>query len=156
MKYCGTPPEHLLFGLRASIDMIFEEGLDAVFLRHRLLAEAVRRAVGVWAEGGVLAFNIADPVRRADSVTTVRLADGHDPEALRAYCTRHCHVTLGFGIGELNGRAFRIAHMGHVNAPTILGTLGAVEMGLSALGIPHRRGGVQAAIDWLARSVPAC
>ena len=64
-------------------------------------------------------------------------------------------MVLGVGIGELSGKAFRIAHMGHVNAPMILGTLGAVEVGLAALGIPHGRGGVQAAVDWLGESVPA-
>lgn len=155
MKYCGTPPEHLLFGLRAALDMILEEGMDAVFRRHRLLAEAVRRAVAVWAEGGAPSFNVEEPAQRADSVTTVRLAEGHDPEALRRYCDERCHVALGFGIGALSGRTFRIAHMGHVNAPMVLGVLGAVEMGLAALDIPHGRGGVQAAIDGLARAVPA-
>ena len=155
MKYCGTPPEHLLFGLRAALDMILAEGMDAVFRRHRLLAEAVRRAVAVWAEGGAPSFNVEQPAQRADSVTTVRLAEGHDPEALRRYCDERCHVALGFGIGALGDRTFRIAHMGHVNAPMVLGVLGAVEMGLAALDIPHGRGGVQAAIDGLARAVPA-
>ena len=155
MKYCGTPPEHLLFGLRAALDMILDEGLEAVFRRHRLIAGAARRAVAAWSEGGAVSFNITAPEQRADSVTTVRLADGLDPEALRRYCDRHCNVALGFGIGALGGSTFRIAHMGHVNAPTILGVLGAVEMGLAALGIPHGRGGAQAAIDWLARAVPA-
>lgn len=154
MRYCGTPPEHLLFGLRAAIDMLFDEGLDAVFLRHRLIAGAVRSAVATWAERGALAFNVERPEHRADSVTTVRLAAGHDAEALRRYCDDMCHVVLGFGIGELSGSAFRIAHMGHVNAPMILGTLGAVEIGLAALAIPHGRGGVQAAVDGLARSLP--
>ena len=155
MKYCGTPPEHLLFGLRAALDMILAEGMDAVFRRHRLLAEAVRRAVAVWAEGGAPSFNVEDPAQRADSVTTVRLAEGHDPEALRRYCDERCNVALGFGIGALGDRTFRIAHMGHVNAPMVLGVLGAVEMGLAALDIPHGRGGVQAAIGGLARAVPA-
>ena len=155
MKYCGTPPEHLLFGLRAALDMILAEGMDAVFRRHRLLAEAVRRAVAVWAEGGAPSFNVEEPAQRADSVTTVRLAEGHDPEALRRYCDERCNVALGFGIGALGDRTFRIAHMGHVNAPMVLGVLGAVEMGLAALDIPHGRGGVQAAIDGLARAVPA-
>ncbi len=154
-KYCGTPPEHLLFGLRAALDMLFEEGLENVFHRHRLLAEAVRRAVGVWAEGGGLEFNIVEPAERADSVTTVLTADDRDPKRLLDYCARRCNVVLGIGIGDFTGRAFRIAHMGHVNAPMILGTLGAVEIGLAALGIAHGRGGVQAAVDWLGDSVPA-
>ena len=153
MKYCGTPPEHLLFGLRAALDTILEEGLDAVLERHRLLAGAVRAAVAAWAEGGAPAFNVETPADRADSVTTVRLAGGHDPEALRRYCDTRCNVTLGFGVGALSDTTFRIAHMGHVNAPMVFGVLGAVEMGLAALGIPHGRGGVQAAIDSLARAV---
>ena len=154
-KYCGTPPEHMLFALRKALDLLFEEGLENVFERHRLLAEAVRRAVGVWAEGGALEFNVTEPAERADAVTTVLMNDGRDPKSLLDYCDRKCGVVLGIGIGDSSGKAFRIAHMGHINAPMILGTLGAVEMGLGALGIPHGKGGVQAAIDWLAQSVPA-
>jgi alanine-glyoxylate transaminase/serine-glyoxylate transaminase/serine-pyruvate transaminase len=154
-KYCGTPPEHMLFALRKALDLLFEEGLENVFERHRLLAEAVRRAVGVWAEGGALDFNVTEPAERADAVTTVLMNDGRDPKSLLDYCDRKCGVVLGIGIGESSGKAFRIAHMGHINAPMILGTLGGVEIGLSALGIPHGKGGVQAAIDWLGQSVPA-
>ena len=153
--YCGTPPEHLLFALRKALEMLFEEGLDNVFRRHRLLAEAVRRAVAAWSEGGVLDFNIAAPAERADSVTTVLMGGGHDPRPLLEYCDTKCGVIVGGGIGALSGKALRIAHMGHVNAPMMLGTLGGLEIGLAALGIPHGRGGVQAAIDWLAESVPA-
>ena len=153
-KYAGTPPEHLLYGLRQALDLLFEEGLDNVFRRHRLLAEAVRRAVGVWAEGQVIGFNVIEPGERCDTVTPV-LTDGHDPDALRAYCNEQCGVVLGHGIGELSGKAFRIAHMGHVNAPMILGTLSVIEMALRALGIPHGRGGAQAAIDWLGEQVTA-
>jgi alanine-glyoxylate transaminase/serine-glyoxylate transaminase/serine-pyruvate transaminase len=153
-KYCGTPPEHLLFGLRRALDLLLAEGLEAVFRRHRLLAEAVRRAVLVWAEGGALELNIERPEECADSVTTI-LLHGLEPEVLREYCRRHCGVVLGIGIGDLSGRAFRIGHMGHVNAPMVIGTLGAVEMALAALTLPHGRGGVQAAVDWLGQSVPA-
>ena len=154
-KYGGTAPVHLLFALRQAIDMLFEEGLENTFRRHRLLAEAVRRAVAVWAEGQVLSFNIAEASERSDTVTTVVMASSHDPIALQRYCKEKCGVVLGIGIGELTGQAFRIAHMGHVNAPMILGTLGVVEVGLRALGIPHGRGGVEAAIDWLGETVPA-
>ena len=154
-KYGGTAPVHLLFALRQAIDMLFEEGLENTFRRHRLLAEAVRRAVAVWAEGQVLSFNIAEASERSDTVTTVVMASSHDPIALQRYCKEKCGVVLGIGIGELTGQAFRIAHMGHVNAPMILGTLGVVEVGLHALGIPHGRGGVEAAIDWLGETVPA-
>ncbi len=154
-KYAGTAPVHLLFALRQALDMLFAEGLDNVFLRHRLLAETVRRAVAAWSEGQVLSFNIEAPTERADTVTTVRMGDGYDPARLQAYCKDKCGVVLGTGIGELSGRAFRIAHMGHVNAPMILGTLGVIEVGLAALGIPHGRGGTSAAIDWLGHNVGA-
>ncbi|MPZ10782.1 MAG: aminotransferase class V-fold PLP-dependent enzyme [Kiloniellaceae bacterium] len=153
-KYCGTPPEHLLFGLRQAIDMLFEEGLPAVFERHRLLAEATRRAVAVWSEGDALAFNVVEPAARSNSVTTVRV-EGFDPQVLRDYCNNTCGVMLGEGIGELSGKGIRIAHMGHVNAPMMLGTLGVIEMALGALGIAHGKGGVQAAVDFLAEAVPA-
>jgi alanine-glyoxylate transaminase/serine-glyoxylate transaminase/serine-pyruvate transaminase len=152
-KYCGTPPEHLLFALRRALDLLFEEGLDNVFRRHRLLAEAVRRAVAVWGQGGALAFSVEAPAQRSDSVTTILMDPAYPPEALRDYCNRQLGVVLGIGIGALAGRAFRIAHMGHLNAPMILGTLGAVETALGALTIPHQQGGVQAAIDWLAEQV---
>jgi alanine-glyoxylate transaminase/serine-glyoxylate transaminase/serine-pyruvate transaminase len=152
-KYAGTPPEHLLFALRAALDMMFAEGRDNVFRRHRLLAEAVRQAVMVWAEGKAIDFNISNPSERSDTVTTILTTDGSNPGPLQDYCNAKCGVILGRGIGELEGKAFRIAHMGHVNAPAVLGTLGVVEMGLKALGIPHRSGGAQAAIDWLGKSV---
>ena len=154
-KYAGTPPEHLLFGLRQALDLIAEEGLENVFMRHRLLAEAVRRAVAVWAEGQAIAFNIAEPEERADTVTTVLMRDGEDAQPFLDYCNEKCGVVLGVGIGPLSGKAFRIAHMGHVNAPMILGTLGVAEMGLTALDIPHGKGGVQAAVDWLGKEVAA-
>jgi alanine-glyoxylate transaminase/serine-glyoxylate transaminase/serine-pyruvate transaminase len=154
-RYCGTPPEHLLFGLDKALAMLLEEGLENAFRRHALLAGAVRRAVAVWSEGGALDFNILEPAHRADSVTTILLREGLDPRPIRDFCERQCGVVLGVGIGELTGKALRIAHMGHVNAPMILGTLGCVEMALQALGIPHGKGGVQAAVDWLGKSVPA-
>lgn len=154
-KYAGTAPVHLLFALRKALDILFAEGLDNTFRRHHLLAGAVRRAVDVWAEGNVLGFNIEHPDERADTVTTVRAAEGHDVAALHRYCKERCGVVLGVGIGELQNKAFRIAHMGHVNAPMVLGTLGVIEMALTALGIPHSRGGVDAAVACLAENVPA-
>ncbi len=154
-KYCGTPPEHLLFGLREALNMLFEEGLPNVFTRHRLLAEATRAAVSVWSRAGAFDFNIEEPDRRADSVTCVLMGDGFAPRDLLDYCRTHCGVTIGVGIGELTDKAIRIAHMGHANAPMVLGTLAAIEMGLQGLHIPHERGGVQAAIDHLAGAVPA-
>jgi alanine-glyoxylate transaminase / serine-glyoxylate transaminase / serine-pyruvate transaminase len=154
-KFGGTAPVHLLFALRKAIDMIHAEGLENAFLRHRLLAEAVRSAVSVWSEGQVLSFNVAEGSERCNTVTTVLMADSHDPAALQRYCKEKCGVVLGVGIGELTGQAFRIAHMGHVNAPMILGTLGVIEVALQALGIPHGKGGVEAAIGWLGANVPA-
>jgi alanine-glyoxylate transaminase/serine-glyoxylate transaminase/serine-pyruvate transaminase len=154
-KYAGTAPVHLLFALRQAIDMLYDEQLENVFLRHRLLGEAVRRAVGVWSEGQVLGFNIAEPSERSDTVTTVMMANGYDPAALHDYCKQKCGVVLGIGIGELAGQAFRIAHMGHINAPMILGTLGVIEVGLNALDIPHGKGGTEAAIQYLSESVSA-
>src|SRR3954471_5789722 len=93
-KDAATPPEHLLYGLRQALDLLFEEGLENVFRRHRLLAEAVRRAVGVWAEGQAIGFNILEPSQRPEP-GAAGLVNGHDPEALRAYCNQKCGVVLG-------------------------------------------------------------
>jgi len=153
-KYAGTAPVHLLFALRKAIDMLHAEGLENAHLRHRLLGEAVRRAVAVWGEGQVLGFNITEASERSDTVTTVTM-NGHDPLALQRFCKEKCGVVLGTGIGDLSGQAFRIAHMGHVNAPMILGTLGVIEVGLNALNIPHGKGGTEAAIEYLGESVAA-
>lgn len=154
-KYAGTPPVHLMYALRRALDMIAEEGLDNIYLRHKLLAEAVRRAVGVWSKGNVIGFNITNPDERADTVTTILVNGSPTANELRAYCSQKCGLVLGTGIGALSGQAFRIAHMGHINAPMILGTLGVVEMALQALGIPHGKGGVTAAIDYLGEKVTA-
>jgi alanine-glyoxylate transaminase / serine-glyoxylate transaminase / serine-pyruvate transaminase len=152
-KYAGTPPMQNMFALRKALDMLFAEGLDNVFLRHRLLAEAVRRAVAVWKKANVVDFNVAEPADRSETVTAVLLADGCDPAPLRAYCDAKCGVVLGRGLGKMNGKGFRIAHMGHVNAPMVLGTLGVIETALGALRIPHGNGGVQAAVEWLSQNV---
>ena len=154
-KYAGTAPINHLFGLRQAIDMIFEEGLENVFRRHRLLAEATRAAVGVWTEGQVLRFNITEPEERSDTVTTILVNDAEKLSQLRHYCNHKCGVILGAGIGELIGKAFRIAHMGHVNAPMILGTLGVVDMAMTALQIPHGNCGTEAAIKVLGEAVAA-
>ena len=154
-KYCGTPPEHLLFGLRAALDMIFAEGLENVFQRHRLLAEATRRAVGTWAEGQAIAFNASEPEERSNTVTAIVTRNGESAQPLVDYCREKCGVVLGRALGHSEGKGFRIAHMGHVNAPMIFGTLSVVEMALAALGLPHGKGGAQAAVEFLAKSVPA-
>jgi alanine-glyoxylate transaminase/serine-glyoxylate transaminase/serine-pyruvate transaminase len=152
-RYAGTAPVHLLFALRQAIDMLFAEGLDNVFRRHQLLSGAVRRAVSVWAQGQVLGFNITESAERSNTVTTVLVGNGHDPVKLHRYCKEKCGVVLGVGIGDLQGQAFRIAHMGHVNAPMVLGTLGVIEVGLNALQIPHGKGGMEAAIAYLGEHV---
>ncbi|SFJ84738.1 alanine-glyoxylate transaminase / serine-glyoxylate transaminase / serine-pyruvate transaminase [Bosea sp. OK403] len=152
MKHCGTAPEHLLFGQRAALDMILGEGLEAVWKRHELLAGATHAAVSKWIEGQALAFNIPEPSQRAPSVTTI-LTQGVEAATITDHARDICGVTLGLGIGDLTGKAFRIAHMGHVNAPMVLGALGAVEMTLQAKGIPHGSGGVAAAVAFLAEGV---
>lgn len=155
MKYCGTPPEHMLFGLRAALDMIFDEGLNNVFERHRLLAASVRSAVSVWGADGLFDFNISNPAERADSVTTVVVNSGFDPALLLDWCEYKAGVKLGIAIGDLEGQGFRIAHMGHVNAPMVLGALGVIEAALISLQWPFRAGGVQAAAEQLGKSVSA-
>ncbi len=137
VKYGGTPPEHLLFGLRQALDLLHAEGLDNAIRRHRLLAEAVRRTVAAWSKGGAIDFNILEPSQRSDTVTVV-LMDNPDP--LLDYCNRNCGVVLGRAIGALAGKGFRIAHMGHINAPMVLGTLGVIETGLARARHPARQG----------------
>ena len=152
MKYCGTPPEHLMFGLRQALDLLFAEGLDKVIERHRLLAAAVHAALEAWRQGGALDFNIVKPAERSAAVTTV-LCTGFPPKALLDFCRETCGVVLGVGIGGMGDRAVRIAHMGHINAPMVLGTLGSIEVALVALGIAHGKGGVEAAADSLGRAL---
>ena len=151
-KYCGTPPEHHLFAFKAALDLIEQEGLEAIWKRHALLAEATRRAVQVWAEGGALDFNIRQPEGRADSVTVVRM-ENHAPQSLRTFTKEVCGVTIGDAIGAMSGQGFRIAHMGHVSAAMVLGTLSAIELGLARLDIPHGKGGPDAAIQYLAKAL---
>ena len=152
IRFCGTAPEHLIYGLREAIDMVMEEGLDAIFARHARLAEAVRRAVAVWGEAGGVSFNAMVPAERANSVTTVLVADGFDGEEVRNVCRERFAVSLGGGLARLQGHAFRIGHMGDLNEPMILGALSGVEAGLQVCGIPHQPGGVTAAIGFLART----
>ena len=102
----------------------------------------------------MLGFNIAEPTERSNTVTTVTVK-GADPAAIQRYAKEKCGVVLGTGIGDLQGQAFRIAQMGHVNAPMILGTLGVVEVALTALNIPHGKAGADAAIQWLGENVKA-
>jgi len=150
-KFCGTPPINLLFGMQAALQLIFHEGLDAVFARHRLLAGVVHAAVQGWSEGGALSFFCQQPACRSHSVTAVAVPTGVDPEVLRTLARERFQVSLSGGLGPLAGRVFRIGHMGDINAAMVLGALGGVEAALRAQGIPIGQGGVQRAVEFLAR-----
>jgi alanine-glyoxylate transaminase/serine-glyoxylate transaminase/serine-pyruvate transaminase len=154
-EYCGTPPEHLLFALREALDMIAEEGLPAVLERHRSLAGAVRSAAEVWSSvpNPAVSFNVIDASARADSVTTLLVADGYDPANLFDFCKRTCGLVMGMGIGDLRGKAFRVAHMGHISAATVLGTLSTIELGMMALKWPVGFGGVDSAMAHLVKNM---
>jgi alanine-glyoxylate transaminase/serine-glyoxylate transaminase/serine-pyruvate transaminase len=149
-RFCGTMPEHLFFALREALDMIREQGLPAVFARHRSIAGAVQRAVEVWSEGGALSFNAVVPAERAVSVTAIRTAPTVDPDRLRTHVRETLAVSVAGGLGAMGGGAFRIGHLGDVNAPMILGCLAALETAFRELAIPHGRHGVSAAIEHLA------
>lgn len=144
LRYCGTPPVSHLYALRAALDMIAEEGLPQIWARHAILAAAVRAAVEAWSSPGGIEFNVTAPAERSDAVTAV-ISGGIDAGALRGICEAGAGVTLGVALGPLEGKGFRIGHMGHLNPPMILGTLGTIEAGLFALGAPIGGSGVAAA-----------
>ena len=152
----GTAPTHHLFGLRAALDMIAAEGMEAIWARHAALARAVWAACETWGKDGPLALNVADPAHRSHAVTSVRLGPPWGAR-LREWTDTKGGVTLGIGLGmaepdDPNGTGyFRFAHMGHVNAHMVLGMLGVVEAGFAALGLPHGTGGVAAASRSVAR-----
>ena len=138
-----TPATNLLYGLRESIRMLLEEGLDQVFSRHRRLAEAARAAVQAWD----LELNALIPSEYSNSLTAVVMPEGHDADAFRKGVLECFNVSLGNGLGRLNGKVFRIGHLGDFNEPMLLGTLGAIEMGLDLAKVPHRPEGVRAAMS---------
>jgi len=140
-----TPATNLLYALDAATKMLLEEGLDNVFARHDRFAEATRRAVRAWG----LEIQCADPTAYSSSLTAVRLPEGHSADALRATILDKHNMSLGNGLGQLKDRVFRIGHLGDLGDLQLVGTLGGVEMGLRAAGVPHRAGGVQAALDYL-------
>ena len=154
LKYAGTPPEHLLFALEKSFEILNAETVEAATLRHKILAGATWAALDKWCEGGALEFNIPNINERSTGVTAVLFNNGYSPEPLLQYCNEKCGVVIGIGIGALEGQAMRIAHMGYINAPMLLGTLGVIEVGLQALEIPHGNGGVEAAIRFISENVP--
>jgi len=141
-----TPGTNLLFGLQAAVRMLLEEGLVNVFARHDRFAEATRRAVRAWG----LEIQCAEPRHYSSSLTAVRLPEGHSADALRAVILEKFNMSLGNGLGILKDRVFRIGHLGDLGDLQVVGTLGGVEKGLRAAGVPHKPGGVQAAIDYLA------
>jgi alanine-glyoxylate transaminase/serine-glyoxylate transaminase/serine-pyruvate transaminase len=150
MWWHGTPPVQMIWGLREALDMLLEEGLDQVVARHHRLAEAVRRCVAAWSAADTLSLNALHPAERANAVTAVLTAPGVDPDALRRTCQRSFAISLGAGLGDLQGKAFRIGHLGDLNAPTILGALAGIEAAMRVQGIACGAGGLDAAIGWLA------
>jgi len=143
-----TPATAHLFGLAEAIDMLLEEGLDNVFDRHARMAEAVRRAVQAWD----LELWCRDPKYHSTAVTAVKIPDGHDADAFRKVVLDTFNMSLGTGLNKLAGKAFRIGHLGDTNDLTILGALAGVEMGLGLANIPHKRGGVEAAMAYFAET----
>lgn len=144
VRYCGTAPVQHIHAMREALDMIFDEGLENIWARHRVFARAVRAAVEAWSGEGGLEFNIVEPAHRSDAVTTVLTGRIHG-ETLRGICETQAGLTLGIGLGEFSDRAFRIGHMGHLNPPMVLGTLGTIEAGLHAMGARVGGSGVAAA-----------
>ncbi|MFV0524225.1 MAG: pyridoxal-phosphate-dependent aminotransferase family protein [Acidimicrobiales bacterium] len=148
--YSGTPPISHLYGLRAALDLITEEGgLEAVWARHQVLADATRAAVDAWATPDGIEPNIIDPASRSNAVTTI-LTHGIDAARLSQICDDRAGLTLGLGIGDYRGRSFRIGHMGHLNPPMLLGTIGTIEAALGAMRAPTAGSGVAAAAEVVA------
>ncbi len=143
-----TPATGLLYGLDESIRLINEEGFENVLARHARLGEAVRTAVRAWG----LEVNCRDAKYDSPAVTTVLMPDGHNADAFRKLTLETFNMSLGTGLNKLAGKAFRIAHLGDTNELTVLGALTGVEMALELAGIPHKKGGVQAAMAYIADS----
>jgi alanine-glyoxylate transaminase / serine-glyoxylate transaminase / serine-pyruvate transaminase len=141
-----TPAINLLYGLREAVRMLEEEGLSNVFARHRRFGEATRRAVAAWG----LELLCLKPEEFSSALTAVIMPEGHDADAFRKVVLERFDMSLGAGLGKLKGKIFRIGHLGDFNDLMLAGTLGGVEMGLAAAGVPFKRGGVTAALDYLA------
>ena len=149
-SFVGTIPVSQFYGLQESLRLIGLETLDGVVARHHRLAEATRRAVRTWSGNAGPQLYGLDPARLSDSVTAVLMPEGHSADAVRKTAMDRFNVSLGGGLGKLNGTVFRIGHLGDLNEPMILGTLAGVEMSLRINGVPHGRGGVDAAMEYLA------
>ncbi|MFT4103531.1 MAG: aminotransferase class V-fold PLP-dependent enzyme [Burkholderiaceae bacterium] len=140
-----TPATNLLYGLHEAIAMLLEEGLPAVFARHDRFAEATRRAARAWG----LEILCQNPAEYSSALTALIMPDGHDADAFRKVALERFNLSLGQGLSKLSGRIFRIGHLGDLNELSLLGTLAGVEMSLRVAGVPHQRGGVDAAMDYL-------
>jgi alanine-glyoxylate transaminase/serine-glyoxylate transaminase/serine-pyruvate transaminase len=140
-----TPATQMLQGLAVSIDMLHEEGLDNVFARHHRLAEATRRAVKAWG----LDIVCRDAKFYSPTLTAAILPEGHNADAFRALALENFNISYGASFGALTGRYFRIGHLGDINEAMLLGALSVTEMTLALAGVPHKKGGVQAAMDYL-------
>ncbi len=140
-----TPATNLLYGLKEALAMLGEEGLDNVFARHDRHAEATRRAVRAWG----LEILALDPREYSSSLTAVLMPQGHSGDALRRVILERFDMSLGSGLGKLADKVFRIGHLGDFNDLMLAGTLCGIEMGLGIAGVPHKRGGVDAAMDYL-------
>jgi alanine-glyoxylate transaminase/serine-glyoxylate transaminase/serine-pyruvate transaminase len=143
-----TPSTNLLYGLREAIEMLHEEGLENVFARHDRLAEATRRAVRAWG----LEIWCKDARHYSSSLTAVLVPEGHSADRLREAALAHFDISLGTGLTKLAGKVFRIGHLGDTNDLTIIGALAGVEMALALAEVPHRAGGVQAAMAYFAQA----
>lgn len=156
MYWNGTAPTHHLYGLRTALDMIHAEGMEQVWRRHGLLAQAIWTACDAWSAEGGLELNVADVQHRSTAVTALRLPAPHG-SALRDWVDTHLGLTLGIGLGMAAPGDpawhgfFRLGHMGHVNGHMILGLLGGIEAGLTALDIPHGAGALEAAAGVIGR-----
>ncbi|MDF8359305.1 pyridoxal-phosphate-dependent aminotransferase family protein [Achromobacter anxifer] len=141
-----TPSTNLLYGLHEALAMLREEGLPQVFARHQRHAHATRLALAAWG----LELLSLDPSAHSPALTAAIMPQGHGADAFRKVVLERFDMSLGQGLGKLSDRVFRIGHLGHFNDLTLCGTLAGVEMGLAAAGVPHRAGGVQAAMEFLA------
>jgi len=146
-----TPATNLLYGLHEAIRMLQEEGLDNVFARHARLAEATRRAARAWG----LDILCLDPQEYSNTLTALMMPEGHNADDLRKLILERFNLSLGTGLGKVQGKVFRIGHLGDFNELMLAGTLCGVEMGLAAAGVPHKQGGVLAALDFLASGGPS-
>ncbi len=146
-----TPATNLLYGLREALAMLLEEGLDNVFKRHDRHAEATRRAVRGWG----LEILCVNPAEYSSALTAVLMPDGYNEAEFRKVVLDNFNMSLGSGLGKVAGKVFRIGHLGDFNDLMLAGTLAGVEMGLAVAGVPHKKGGAQAAMDYLASTKSA-